>query len=540
MIPRPYQAEASNAIDAYFAAHTGNPCVVLPTGSGKTPCMAWKIQQYLNVWPNTRVLVLAHVKELLSQGVDELREIWPAAPIGIYSAGLNRKESGYSITYASIQSIFRHAQKLSPFDLIFVDEAHRIPLDGERTYRQFLADAKEWARIHGKPHQRVIGWTATPFRLDGGKICGPNYVLNDICYSANVADLIAQGYLCKLTSKSTKRTADVSGVHIRKGEFVASELMAVAGTQELVAAAVDESLARAADRKSFLFFCISVEHAQMVSHALDARGFAAPVVHAGTPQEERARIVRDFTTGTLRGVCNVNVFSEGFNAKQVDCVVLLRPTASAGLFYQQVGRGLRLHPSKADCLVLDFAGNTVRHGPIDRIAAGDASGTGDGTAEAPSKVCPDCEEIIASQSVCCPACGHEFPPREAKHQPQPVDAPIISEPEVLKVEGVRIQRHEKPGKPASMRVIYDCYLRSVSEFICFEHDGFAKHKAIQWWRRRFGYPTPATVSEAMSDMHLPAALKDMTESVTVRPDGKYYNVVSVQLKTVERNAQHVA
>jgi DNA repair protein RadD len=492
--------------------------------------MAWKIQQYLTQWPSTRVLVLAHVRELLTQGVEKMRAIWPAAPIGIYSAGLGRKDANYSITYASIQSIHRKASKFPPFDLIFVDEAHRIPLAGETTYRKFLAEAKEWARLHGKPHTRVIGWTATPYRLDGGPICGPDHILNDICYEANVADLIAQGYLCKLTSKAGERVADVSKVHIKKGEYDTAELMAIMGDEELVRGAVAETLDRAKDRNAIIFFCVNVQHAHQVSRELSAKQFDAPVVSAETPKDERDRTIRRFTAGELRGVCNVNVLSEGFDAQRIDCVVLLRPTASPGLFYQQVGRGLRLHPTKTNCLVLDFSGNTQRHGPIDALGM-DSKTAGDGTGEPPGKECPECAEIIAAGCLKCPQCGYEFPPRAVKHETKAAALPILSEPEIFTPADVAVEIRQRDGKPKTLRVMYhDGGARMVSEFLCFEHMGYAAKKARDWWRIRFGEPTPNTAEEAASDMHLPAAILEQTESLTIRRNGKYYDVIAAKIR----------
>jgi DNA repair protein RadD len=531
MQPRPYQHECLAAIDTYLAEKEGNPCVVLPTGAGKTPTMAWKIQHYLTHWPTTRVLVLAHVRELLEQGVEKMRAIWPTAPIGVYSAGLKSRDTGYSITYASIQSIWKKAAKFKPFDLIFVDEAHRIPLDGETTYRTFLKEAKEWARLHQVP-QRVIGWTATPFRLDGGHICGPGHILNDICYEANVGDLIQQGFLCKLTSKAGLRIADVSGVHIKKGDYVTSELMAVVGTDEMVKGAVSETLTRAANRKAVIFFCVNVEHAYLVSRELAASGFIAPVVSAKTPDDERARIISDFTSGKLRGLCNVNVLSEGFDAQRIDCVVLLRPTASAGLFYQQVGRGLRVHPNKQECLVLDFSGNTERHGPIDAIEISTSEGRDKETpGEVPAKTCPECREIVAAGVLVCPACNHEFPPRNPEHDTTPSAAAILStESETFTVKDVDVRKHQKDGGQPSIRVIYWDGRRECSEFICLEHDGYAKTKATNWWRNRFGDPVPATVDEAVSDLYLAARIRDLTESLTVRRQGKFLNVLSASLR----------
>jgi DNA repair protein RadD len=140
----------------------------IPTGGGKTPVIATICRDAVGPW-NGRVVILAHVKELLEQAADKLRQIAPDVPVGIYSAGLKRKDLGYAVTIAGIQSIYQRACDLGPVDLLIVDEAHLIPPDGEGMYRQFIADAKVV-----NPHARVIGLTATPYRMKSGSICGPS------------------------------------------------------------------------------------------------------------------------------------------------------------------------------------------------------------------------------------------------------------------------------------------------------------------------------------------------------------------------------
>lgn len=542
MKPRPYQAEAIALLDDYLSNADGNPCIVIPTGGGKTPCMAWKIEEWLKKWPGTRVLVLSHVKELLQQGVDKMRAIWPWAPIGIYSAGLNAKEMNQPITYASIQSIWRKACDFDPWDIIFVDEAHRIPTRGDKMYRKFLADAKL-----NNPIVRVVGWTATPYRLAGGPVCGPDRILNEIIYEANVKDLIDDGFLCRLTTKGTDAAVDTAGVSIRSGEFDNAQLTAL--VEPKVAAAVSETMRLAADRKSILFFCVNVEHAHHVSAELSNHGIEAPVVHASTPSHERAAYTEAFANGRLRALCNVNVLSEGFDAPCVDCVVLLRPTASAGLFYQQVGRGLRLHESKENCLVLDFSGNTERHGPIDCLRGwstktGGASKKDD--AEPGGKPCPNCREIIPASARECRECGHVFPAPEIKHLTKPSNASILSpsEPWEVQISDVAVDVHRKEGKPDSLRVTYYATSaldsRSYREYICLAHGGYAEEKARRWWVRRFGDPVPKTANEAIaSNMFLADELGNMTQSIKVKQVGKYTEITHVTLKDVN-NAGAIA
>src|SRR5262245_23554507 len=193
---RPYQQQAVEAVYRYLREHDDNPVVVMPTAGGKTPILATICRDAVQRW-NGRVLVVSHVKELLEQAVDKLKAVCPELPVGVYSAGLNRRDTQQRVIVAGIQSIFRRAAELEAFDLVIVDEAHLIPTDGDGMYRQFLAEAKQV-----NPQLRVIGLTATPFRLDSGSICGPDHFLNATCYEIGVKELIVSRYLCPLVTKA--------------------------------------------------------------------------------------------------------------------------------------------------------------------------------------------------------------------------------------------------------------------------------------------------------------------------------------------------
>ena len=160
---RPYQRAAIDAIYDYFGRASGHPVVVIPTAGGKSLVMAEFIREVLEAWPDQRILIITHVRELIGQNHAELLRLWPEAPAGIYSAGLKRREIDAQILFAGIQSIHRRAYDVQRADLILVDEAHLIPRRADTMYRRFLGDL---ATIN--PYLKVIGLTATPFRLDSG------------------------------------------------------------------------------------------------------------------------------------------------------------------------------------------------------------------------------------------------------------------------------------------------------------------------------------------------------------------------------------
>jgi DNA repair protein RadD len=369
---RPYQRDAVDAVWNHIGTSDTNPAVVLPTGSGKTHVIAELCRDAVQKW-NGRVIVVAHVKELLEQAAGKLQAVAPDLPVGVFSAGLGRRDLGYAVTIAGIQSVYQRAHDLGPLDLVIVDEAHLIPPDGERVYRRFLADARDLC-----DHQRVIGLTATPYRMKTGTICGPESVLHEVCFEAGVRELIVQGYLCPLRSRAGKATADTSDIHVRGGEFVAGELEDRMDEDALVEAACAEVVAATEHRRSVLLFCSGVRHGEHVVRVLrEKHGVECGFVEGGTPAKERDELIARFKAGGAGGLkylANVNVLTTGFDAPNVDCVAMLRPTMSPGLYYQMVGRGFRLAEGKTECLVLDFGDNVLRHGPVDAIRLADTKG----------------------------------------------------------------------------------------------------------------------------------------------------------------------
>lgn len=171
---RPYQQEAVEDIYDHLRDHDDNPCVVIPTAGGKTPVMATVCKDAVGRWEG-RVLIVAHVRELLEQAVEKLNIVAPEMwhQIGVYSAGLKSRDTEHPIIVAGVQSVFRRASELGRFDLVVIDEAHMIPPDGDGMYRTLIAGLKDT-----NPDLRIIGLTATPFRMTSGPICAPENVLN--------------------------------------------------------------------------------------------------------------------------------------------------------------------------------------------------------------------------------------------------------------------------------------------------------------------------------------------------------------------------
>jgi DNA repair protein RadD len=527
---RPYQQEAIDATMAYWREEAGNPLVELATGLGKSLVVAETCRQLLANYPQMRIMMLVHVRELVRQNFEELRRLWPEAPVGVYSAGLNARDVHHRIIFASIQSVYRKPDAFTPRHLVMVDEAHLVPADGDGMYREFLDGLRK-----AYPALKVMGLTATPYRMDSGRLDqGEGRIFDRIVYRYDVGDGVRDGWLAPLTARIGAVEIDVSAVARRGGEFVAQALNHAANQSDIVSAACDDIVARGADRKSWLAFCSGVDHAHAVAEALRARGVSAACVTGNTPSDERDRIVADFKAGRIRALTNAQVLTTGFNAPAVDLIALLRPTLSTGLYVQMMGRGTRLAPGKENCLVLDYAGNVRRHGPVDAIHVKDKARRGGGPVEDTGKVdvgevrakeCPGCGALVAIGVRKCPDCGEEL--ITPKHEDRPDDVAVMTRElredwaPVLGWRASKWVKRDAPEAPPTLRVDLMVGVTEHAEWVPFEHEGFARTRAALWWRDHGGeLPVPDTVEDALrrfSELEPPA-------EVTLARDGKFYRI----------------
>lgn len=470
---RDYQRRTIDILYDWFnSGKTGNPCLVLPTGSGKSHVIAALVKEALQQWPQTRILMMSHVRELVEQNAEKLRQHWPNAPLGIYSAGMGKRDID-NITFASIQSVRSKAWALGRRDLILVDECHMINTKEQGAYRQLIAELTEI-----NPHLRVIGLTATPHRLGQGLITqGDDALFSDIIEPVTIKELVERGFLATLKSKHTDTQLDLSAVKKRGGEFIAGQLEAAVDKDDTTRAVVNEVIMRAGDRKHWLFFCSGVKHAEHCAEELNRKGITAACVTGKTPKAERAMLIEQYRSGAIQCLTNADVLTTGFDAPDTDLLVMLRPTMSPALYIQIVGRGMRLKSHTDHCLVLDFAGNVERHGPITGVKPPRMKG--DGTGEAPAKVCPECDELVHLSVMSCPECGHQWEQKEKEWSLSHADVMGL-EPQEMQVTGWRWAKHtsRKTGKEM-VKVRYYGGLADpiVTEYHCVLHDGFAGQKA---------------------------------------------------------------
>jgi DNA repair protein RadD len=474
MMLREYQQRTIDQLYAWFkAGNTGNPCLVLPTGSGKSHIIAALCKDALQSWPETRILMLTHVRELIEQNAEKMRQHWPNAPMGIYSAGLRRKELGEPITFAGIQSVRSKAKEIGHVDLVIIDEAHLVSHKDEGGYRTLLNDLRVI-----NSNLRVIGLTASPYRLGHGYITDEPAIFSALIEPTSIQELIFKNFLCNLRSKLTTTKLEVDGVHKRGGEYIEAELQAAVDTKDKNSRVVAEIIKFGAERRSWLVFCAGVAHARHVCDALIEQGIVAECVTGETPSNERDRMLTGFKAGTIQALTNANVLTTGFDAPGIDLIAMLRPTMSPGLYVQMAGRGLRVAEGKIDCLVMDFAGVVEQHGPITAVRAPPKKGDKQG--EAPVKVCDNCQEICALSVRVCPACGEAFPEPEKPTLK-------LSNLDIMGVDGNDLdvtawtwRKHisRASGKEMLSLTYYGGLSDApVTEYLAVTHDGYAGDKS---------------------------------------------------------------
>ncbi len=528
---RPYQQRAIDQLMAWFEkGNSGNPCLVLPTGSGKSWIIAALVKMALQNWPETRVLMLTHVAELIQQNAEKMRAIWPNAPMGIYAAGLRQRVLDEPITFASIQSVRNRANAIGHVDLVLIDECHLLNNSKQGGYRQLLDSLSAI-----NPNLRVIGLTASPYRLGQGLLTeGDEALFSDILEPVLIDELISKGYLSRLKSKHTATQLDTAGVKKRGGDYVAKDLARAVDTDGTTQAAVAEIVSRGEGYKSWLIFCCGVEHSHHVAQALQAHGIKAQAVTGKTPKAERDEILRKFKHGELQAVTNCEILTTGFDHPDLDLIAMLRPTMSPGLYQQMVGRGTRLKSHTDHCLVLDFAGNIETHGPITNIRTPRAKGSG-GDSQAPIKVCPDCDELVHLSVMQCPECGHVWEKPEPRDMHLRDDDIMGEAPSTMPVTSWtwRVHKSKASGKEMAKVCYYkDLGSAALKEYLCLLHPGFAGQKAAQTLHSIMAgageqlepSSTLAEVCEQMNKTTPPS-------EIHYRKDGKFHRVLRREWKT---------
>lgn len=527
---RDYQLDTMWNLFDYWDKGVGtNPVVVVPTGGGKSLLIAEFCRKVCKDTQNIKIVVVTHTKELIAQNEAELKGYWPEANTGIYSAGLGKRNVKAQITFAGIQSVYKHAFAFDKIDIVIVDEAHMIPRNVQTRYGKFLTDAKL-----ANPRVVVVGFTATPYRMDSGLLHeGEDALFDGIAYCVDMKTLIAKKHLVPVVSKGGVKKIDLSNVHLQAGDYKPNELARAADDPELIRLAVEETVHYGRDRRAWLVFCAGVEHAEHVAKEIEKHGFAAAVITGDTPKEDRDRTIANYRAGKIRCICNVGVLTTGFNAPVCDMIVLLMATRSTGKYVQIVGRGMRPYPNKENCLLMDYGNNVLTHGAIDEVDPVRTKNVFNVVKNAPPmKECPKCHAILYAREVVCPACGFEFP-TTAPHGVEAYDGAVLSsqkQPFFVNITDTWYSRHKKYGKPDILKI--EMFRKKEDEtgypiWCCLGHTGYAKEKADQVVRQFGG--TAATVDMALKECDYwrkPRRIK-------VIPNGKFFNVIGIEFAKAE-------
>lgn len=477
---RHYQEGSTPAIVSYLATSKGrNPIVALPTGAGKSVCIADFI-----MWARSKkrkCLLLSHVREILEQNEATIRN-YLNCDVAMYSASVGRKEIG-DITVGGIQSVHRQKDMFMGFDYVIIDECHRVSYDEKSMYRKFLSE------FSGP----VIGFTATYFRLGTGNIYGrdEHHLFDDVVYDwtskEKFVQLVNEGYLCPLTTEGSSGVQmNTDDVRVTAGDFNLSDLAKKYNRSKITEDILDEMCEKGANRKQWLIFAIDITHADSIAESLNRRGIPTIVVHSQMDEYgfDRDKVLQLAKDRVYRCIVNVDILTTGFDHPAIDLIGMLRPTQSPVLHVQMLGRGSRVHCEKTDCLVLDFAGNLERLGPINDVVVR-IKGKGKGGGDPIMKQCPKCNIMVHASVRTCSRCGFKFPIDHGLTSSASSDAVIEQgKPVWLQVDSVEYDIKKSPGRPDILTVSYICSNKRINEMVCLEHKGYAREKALHWLQYR--------------------------------------------------------
>ena len=545
-----YQLEALFAVITYFEENNGNPLICLPTATGKSFVNAAIALYVLATYPNQKILFLTHVKNLIEQNLEKVLQLWPNAPAGVFSAGLNQRDTAHPLLFAGIASIVKNLELFYWFDLIVIDEAHLVSLNEDSMYQTTIA---YFASIN--PNIKVIGLTATEYRMQQGRLTeGKGAVFTDTCIDltkpAPFRRFIAEGRLAPLIPTQTRIEVDTSGIKIMNGDFANNQLNEA--TEKILYEALKETCEKAWNRNCWVVFCSGIKPSEHAAEILNSFGIPTAAIHSKLSDEECDKRFAAFKRGELKAIVGNNKFTTGFDFPPIDLIVMLRSTMSPGLWVQMLGRGTRVYdcnkPSqykvgfdyvKGNCLVLDFAGNCRRLGPINDPVI--PKKKGEKVGEAPIKICEAIHDGVkcgiynhASARHCGghpypsdEGCGAEFTFKTKLVTTAGTEALIAGEvptEEIKEVTRVIYHKHTKIGSEPSIKVSYYSGLQKYTEWVCPQHKGFALTRFRNWWRQRHASEPPTNTDEALlyvSQLRVPKRIK-------VMKTGQYYEVTGVE------------
>lgn len=524
--PRDYQQAAVDSIFTYYSTgNSGNILVASPTGTGKALMIALLAATILWRWPNQRIMVATHNAELIKQDAATLSKLWPEAPYGVFSAELRRRDTMFPILFVGIGSAVSAIAAFGHIDIFIVDEAHLISDKEGSQYQRMIAGLKE-----RNPNMIVVGFTATPYRMKVGLITDGTIfdtIVYDLTSFDNFNRMVSLGYLAPLISRRTKVEYDISEVGTVAGEYNQKDLAKAVSKSDITKAAVQELVTAGLDRNCGIVFGDTIEHAEEITHYLNELGEAAGCVHSKLGKKLNDEILAAHSNGDLKWLVNKDKLTTGYDMPPLDICGQMRHTMSPGLHVQILGRLTRpfdfLNPqhaekypnhqyTKGNALVLDFARNCERLGPVNDPKLPRAKGKG--TGDAPIRICDACGTYNHASARVCDGCGlpFNFKPKISEKASQ---AEVMRSPvpivETYKVKRVIYKKIQKPGSPALLLAEYSCsdHFDVFGEIVSIENPR-ARQFAKQWWQQRHSTELPDTVDEALrlnQSLRVPTSIK---------------------------------
>lgn len=524
---RPYQREALDTI-VNASVDEKNLLLAAATGAGKTIIFSELSKQFAQNY-NLRVAILVHREILARQAAEKMRTIWPEAAVSVACSSLGRVDLSGKIVIGSYQTFAR--RKFKAFDVCIVDEVHRLaPQNQESQYKNVIDKMRQ---VY--PEMRLLGVTATPYRLTHGYIYGKKHRpgaanwFNKCHYEIGINTLISDGFLVPYRAKEAEKI-DLSGVGKKStGDYNETDIETEMTKPIHLESIIHAYREHGEGRQHVVIFAVSIKHAEMINNMLVNNGYNTGIVHSKMSKPERADTLQKFDTGQLEFIVNVNVLTEGWDSTAVNLIMLCRPTLSAALYVQMVGRGLRLHEGKKDCLILDFSGNCSRHGDPSAPLVTWAGSKGDKEQGMPLKECPECGCFSPVVSRSCEYCGYEFSEEEETQ----VNAALAFKkldwgPKAYTIQNYKIEDYISQRGNRMLKLTLICgenILNSITVNHFLDFNGaswYGLNKARGFWREYGSGEVPESVTEACERFR---GAVTIPKKAIIKKDGKYWELV---------------
>jgi DNA repair protein RadD len=523
IVLRDYQEEASAAIVRTVRRAGDYPVVSLPTGSGKSKVAA-KVCSLLSARGDERILVIVPSRELAEQNEAALLDFFPESAVGVVCAALGRRELNRRILVGTPQSLCGTIS-FDP-DFVIVDEAHQMPLHKGSWFARLFAGLP---RGRGTPR---IGLSATTFRTADGAIYGPKAWFTCQPYEIGVAELVERGYLAPVRYVSPAARMTVVGVAKSAGDYNQAAL--VRANIHRVDQQVEAILSAAADRRKCLIFAVTVEHAQAYVDELRKRGTPAALIVGAMSRDDRRQAVRSFKSGAVKFAVTVQAALTGFDVPDIDLIASCRPTMSPIVHTQSIGRGTRPAAGKAECLVLDFAGNVRTFGPV-HDPYFDKSGQPLGGV-APWRGCGHCGTYNHLHAAQCSHCSHALVAGRAVTSHELEFGSIAWGKEQKAVEAL-VAVHGTKGLAVESIALHGYHKASTGSITCMISYGLGGDAIIRTWHKNLNTKWFARLwASLLGDTPPPKALREAyarraelvrPASIDIEKDGNFWRVASI-------------